>query len=211
MIVELFGLSKTGKTILKNRLKDLNYRTLDPKEITKIKRLVLFTKYLFKHPISTIKLFHILNTNHLSKNFKVRKMRNTYLITILAKYEFIKDKRDRIFADEMAFQSIFMILQEKSNKDEIKRIIDLLPKSDFIFLFERNKEERHKIYHKPHPTFSNPTMYPAGWLDIDYAKEWMKIMEYNYEIIKEIIEKEYKEDPSNFQDIEIKLPKIYTQ
>ena len=210
MIIELFGLSKTGKTIFKSNLKKLNYRTLDPKELSNNKRLLFFLKYLFKEPRNTIKLFYKLNTNNIYKNIKVRRMRNTYLITTLAKYQYLKGKTGKIFADEMALQSIFMILQKKSDKEEINKVINLLPKSDFIFLFERSKEQRHKIYEKPHPTFSNPTMYPGGWISIDFAKKWMESMEYNYEIIKKILNENYRENYSEFTNIEIDLPKIYS-
>src|SRR3989344_5166343 len=148
MIIELFGLSKTGKTIFKSNLKKLNYRTLDPKELSNNKRVLFFLKYFFKEPRNTIKLFYKLNTNNIYKNIKVRRMRNTYLITTLAKYQYLKGKTGKIFADEMALQSIFMILQKKSDKEEINKVINLLPKSDFIFLFERSKEQRHKIYEK---------------------------------------------------------------
>ena len=210
MIIELFGLSKTGKTIFKSNLKKLNYRTLDPKELSNNKRVLFFLKYLFKEPRNTIKLFYKLNTNNIYKNIKVRRMRNTYLITTLAKYQYLKGKTGKIFADEMALQSIFMILQKKSDKEEINKVINLLPKSDFIFLFERSKEQRHKIYEKPHPTFSNPTMYPGGWISIDFAKKWMESMEYNYEIIKNVLNEKYKENYSEFTNIEIDLPKIYS-
>jgi len=210
MIIELFGLSKTGKTIFKSNLKKLNYRTLDPKELSNNKRLLFFLKYLFKEPRNTIKLFYKLNTNNIYKNIKVRRMRNTYLMTTLAKYQYLKGKTGKIFADEMALQSIFMILQKKSDKEEINKVINLLPKSDFIFLFERSKEQRHKIYEKPHPAFSNPTMYPGGWISIDFAKKWMESMEYNYEIIKKILNENYRENYSEFTNIEIDLPKIYS-
>ena len=48
-------------------------------------------------------------------------------------------------------------------------------------------------------------MYPGGWIDINYAKKWMEIMEHNYEIIKEIILENYVE--STLKDSTLKIPK----
>ena len=104
-----------------------------------------------------------------------------------------------------------MILQKKSNEEEISKAINLLPKSNSILLFERSKEQRHEIYKKPHPIFTiNPTMYPGGWINVEYAKQWMENMEYNYEIIKKIIQENYQEDKLILKDLNLKLPKAYS-
>ena len=77
----------------------------------------------------------------------------------LAKYEYLKNKKEKIFTDEFSFQALFMILQKKSNEKEIRKIIKKLPKSEYLFLFEGNKiykvkdkEERYDIllfgYHR---------------------------------------------------------------
>ena len=135
-------------------------------------------------------------------------MRNSYLIGVLAKYEYLKNKKENIFTDEFSLQSIFMILQKKSNEKEIRKIIKKLPKSDYLFLFEGNKEWRHKAYQKKHPVHGG-TLMPGSGIDKDYAEEWMKIMEYNFEIIKKIIFEDYKEDKETFKELKLKYPKIY--
>jgi len=205
MIIEFFGLSKTGKTIFKNQIVNTKYLVLSPESLSPFKKITLFSKYLIKHPINTFYFFYKLNTYNLSKKLKVIKMRNTYLITVLAKYEFVKNSQKKILLEEFFLQSLFMIFQKKSTKSEIKKILTSFPNSDFILLFERPRKERHKIYEKPHTSFNNPTMYPGGWIDIDYAKKWMDVMEYNYEIIKELILENYVE--SSLKDSTLKIPK----
>jgi len=205
MIIEFFGLSKTGKTNFKNKIVSSEYLILNQESLSPFKKIILFSKYLIKRPINTFYIFYKLNTNNLSKKFKVIKMRNTYLITVLAKYELIKNLQKKILLDEFFLQSLFMIFQKKSTKSEIKKILTSFPNSDFILLFERSKKERYEIYEKPHTSFNNPTMYPGGWIDINYAKKWMEIMEHNYEIIKEIILENYVE--STLKDSTLKIPK----
>jgi hypothetical protein len=211
MIIELFGLSKTGKTITANSLRTQERYVFDFKKTTTLKKLSLFTNYTLRNPLTTIKLFHLLNKNHISTNYKVWLMRNSYLASVLAKYNLIKNKENQIFIEEFSLQSLFMILQKKSNKTEISKAINLLPKSNSLLLFERSREQRHKIYKKPHPTFRiNPTMYPGGWINVEYAKQWMENMEHNYEIIKEIIQENYQEDKLIFKELNLDLPKVYS-
>jgi len=217
MIIEFFGLSKTGKSSLKRKLKEAEYNVLNP--LSFLKKMLFFLKYLIKHPISTSFLFYKLNTNHIEfidfklsiyNQFRVLKMRNSYIISLLAKYEKAKKRKGLIFSDELAFQSLFMFFQRKADEQEIRSIIKMLPKSDLLCLFERSREERHKIYSIPHPNFKkNPTMFPGGWINVDYAKAWMNVMEYNYEIIKQIIQKDYKEAKNEFKGIPFKFPKTY--
>src|SRR3989344_6523827 len=101
MIIEFFGLSNTGK-------------------------FVLFIKHLILNPLNSLYLFKKLNSNRIQINFSpgkkslIRKMRNSYLAGVFAKYEYLKNKKDNIFTDEFSLQSLFMILQEKSNEKEIR-------------------------------------------------------------------------------------------
>ncbi|MCH7568289.1 MAG: hypothetical protein IIA87_02605 [Nanoarchaeota archaeon] len=137
-------------------------------------------------------------------------MRNSYLAFVLSKYEQIKNEKERIFIDEFSFQSLFMILQNKSSEENIQKIIRKLPKSDILFVFEANREKRHKAYKKLHPYKKGAILLPASWIDKSYAKSLMEVMEYNFEIIKKIILKNYNEDKEAVSEInKIKLPKEY--
>lgn len=208
MIVEFFGLSKTGKSILIRKLENEGKKVVKVNDASFLKKFFFFLKYLAKHPLNFIFLLYKMNTNWVKifrfsfcKYFKVFLMRNSYFIAALSKHERIKHNKENIFSDELLLQSLFMVFQKKSTIEEIKTTLKKLPKSDFVFLFERNKEQRHKIYRIPHPEFNNPTMFPGGWVDKNYAVSWMENMEYNYELIKQEIFTYYKEDKEFFSKI----------
>jgi len=214
MIIEFFGLSNSGKSVLKRELEKKGYKVSKLEKISRTMKFFLFIKHLILNPLNSLYLFNKLNSNRIQINLSpekkalIKKMRNSYLIGVLAKYEYLKNKKENIFTDEFSLQSIFMILQKKSNEKEIRKIIKKLPKSDYLFLFEGNKEWRHKAYQKKHPVHGG-TLMPGSGIDKDYAEEWMKIMEYNFEIIKKIIFEDYKEDKETFKELKLKYPKIY--
>ena len=214
MIIEFFGLSNTGKSVLKKELEKKGYEVSKSEKISKTMKFFLFIKHLILNPLDSFYLFKKLNSNRIQINFSpgkkslIRKMRNSYLTGVLAKCEYLKNKKENIFTDEFSFQSLFMILQKKSSENEIRKIIKKLPKSDYLFLFEGNKEWRHKAYQKKHPIHSG-TLMPGSGIDKDYAEEWMEIMEYNFEIIKKIIFEYYVEDKETFKELKLKYPKIY--
>lgn len=214
MIVEFFGLSNTGKSVLKKELEKKGYKVSRAENVSKMKKAILFIKYFILHPLNTAYLFLKLNSNNIllplssEKKSAIKKMRNSYLTGVLSKYEYLKDKKENIFTDEFSFQSLFMILQEKSNENEIKKILERLPKSDYLFLFEGKKEWRYKAYEKKHPIHSG-TLLPGSGIDKEYAKEWMRIMEYNFEIVKKIIQELYSEDKQTFKELNLEYPKIY--
>ena len=58
MIIEFFGLSKTGKTIFKNQIVNAEYLVLSPESLSPFKKITLFSKYLIKHPINTFYFFY---------------------------------------------------------------------------------------------------------------------------------------------------------
>ena len=214
MIIEFFGLSNSGKSVLKRELEKKGYKVSKPEKISRTMKFFLFIKHLILNPLNSLYLFNKLNSNRIQINLSpekkalIKKMRNSYLIGVLAKYEYLKNKKENIFTDEFSLQSIFMILQKKSNEKEIRKIIKKFPSSDYLFLFEGNKEWRHKAYQKKHPVHGG-TLMPGSGIDKDYAEEWMKIMEYNFEIIKKIIFEDYKEDKETFKELKLKYPKIY--
>lgn len=214
MIIEFFGLSNTGKSVLKKELEKKGYKVSKPEKPQKKIKFLLFIKHLILNPLNAIYLFKKLNSNRIQINLSpekkslIRKMRNSYLVGVLAKYEYLKNKKEIIFTDEFSFQSLFMILQKKSNENEIKKILKRLPKSDYLFLFEGKKEWRHKAYQKKHPVHGG-TLMPGSGIDKSYAEKWMEIMEYNFEIIKKIILESYQEDKETFKELKLNYPLIY--
>jgi len=217
MIVEIFGLSKTGKSIFMERLVKEKKNVLEFEKESFFKKSFFLSQYLLKHPITSFYLFYKLNSNHLKiKNLKIYdylrilSMRNSYLAAVLSKSEMMQNINSLIFTDEFALQSIFMIFQTKTNERQIKKVMNAMPKSDFVFLFEKNREKRHEIYKKPHPQFKNPTMFPGGWINKAYAKSWMENMEFNYVFIKKIILEKYEEDKASFKNLNADFQNIYS-
>jgi len=245
MIVEFFGLSKSGKSTLKRILAQKGYstsrtsvlKTDDPSFVIKN---IFFLKHLILHPLNVLHLFYKLNTKHIplkqltpKDRLKISKMRNFYLAAVLSKYEQIKNKKENIFVDEFSFQNLFMILQTKSDKKALGNILNKLPKSDYLFLFERSSRKRHNAYKLPHIYKSPSTLLPGSWINKVYAQLWMNSMEYNFQIIKGIIKEKYKEDKEHFKhlikviketapeklgedkhsfkDLKLKPPKIYVR
>ncbi len=214
MIIEFFGLSNTGKSVLKKELEKKGYAVSRTEKLSKTRKFFLFIKHFVLNPFNTFYLFKKLNSNSIQISLSsenkslIKKMRNSYLAGVLSKYEYLKNKNENIFTDEFSFQSLFMIFQKKSNENEIKRILKRLPKSDYLFLFEGKKEWRHKAYQKKHPIHSG-TLMPGSGIDKNYAEKWMEIMEYNFEIIKKIILEKYEEDKETFKELKLNYPKIY--
>lgn len=214
MIIEFFGLSNTGKSVLKKELEKRGYKVSRTEKLSKTRKFFLFIKHLILNPLDALYLFKKLNSNKIQiplsseKKSAIKKMRNSYLVGVLSKYEYLKNTKQNIFTDEFSFQALFMILQKKGSENEIKKILERLPKSDYLFLFEGKKEWRHKAYQKKHPIHGG-TLMPGSGIDKNYAEKWMEIMEYNFEIIKKIILENYSEDKETFKELKLNYPKIY--
>jgi len=214
MIVEFFGLSKTGKSILADKLKKQNYKVIDENEINLLKKIFFLFAYIFKNPLSTVYLFNKLNTNHidiplpLKIKLRILIMRNSYLAGVLSKYQRIKNNKQLQFVQEFFLQALFIILQSKSNEKELRQILSKFTKSEYLFLFERDKKRRHEIYHKPHLTHNKSLMFPGAEISKKYAIAWMEVMEYNYNIIKRLILEIYQEDKTAFEKVNSSLPMV---
>jgi len=181
MIIEFFGLSRTGKTTLMEKIRNKNFRTLT--ETSDLIKLFYFLRRFFKSPIKVSYLLYKLNRNYLKlkqssfkKYLQISIMRNSYLIGTLSKYERAITKKGIVISDELPTQSLFMILQSKSTAEEVKKVLAALPLPEILFIFELPKKFR-ELRHKS-------TRYPAQWIDKSYALDWLENSEFNYEIIK---------------------------
>jgi len=188
--IELFGLSRSGKTSLLKELIKKGNKGILTRDISSEKKLFFLFKYFLKRPIKTLYLFLKLNTNWIIYNnislkdyIKIFKMRNSYLGSVLGKYEIVKNKKEKFYIDEFIIQALFMIIQKKSDEKEIKNLLKKLPSIGEIMLVESNKKERYKRIKN--------TRFPAQQISEDYSIEWMKNSEYNYKIIKKILIKKY--------------------
>lgn len=188
--IQLFGLSRSGKTSLLKHLIKNGKRGILSEEGKKPMKLMFFARYFLKNPLSTICLFHKLNTNKIMLNelglavyFKIFLLRNSYLVGVLSKYESTKKLKQPFFIDEFLLQSVFMILQRKSSEKEIMDVLRHLPEQNKILLIESDSEERYKRIKN--------TRFPGEQINRAYSIEWMKNSEFNYRIIKGILLRNY--------------------
>lgn len=186
--LELFGLSRSGKSTYAESLAGGFDLIKNPKN--KFALFWNFSKFLFKNPIKTLKLFSILNSNKLSlksltfsEKFRIFLMRNSYLLAVLAKTKYLKSNKPTIF-DEFLTQSIFIIIQSKSTKKELEKVLSLLNSPCNILLFEELKFVRYKRFAQHR--------FPGGHINKEYSLEWMKNQEHNYKLIKELLLEKYK-------------------
>ncbi|NCO11497.1 hypothetical protein CO038_04720 [Candidatus Pacearchaeota archaeon CG_4_9_14_0_2_um_filter_39_13] len=206
MIIEFFGLSNSGKSVLKKHLEEKGHSVMKFEKISSTTKIMLLVKSFFLHPARNTLLFLKLNSNpleirNLPFNARISSslMRNSYLASVLAKEEYLKRSSEKIYTDEYSFQSVFMILQKKASEEEIRQLISWLPKSDFLVFFRGSKILRDKAYKIRHP-FRKGTLLPGSNFSEEYGKAWMDSMEYNFRILEKIISKDYKET-EKFPDI----------
>lgn len=189
-VVELYGLSRAGKTTLLKKLISEGNKGLLSEDLTSKEKLFFFLNHFIREPIKTTKIFYRTNTNWLIlKDIQLKCyiemffLRNSYLAAVFAKYEKLRKSRKVTFVDEFLIQSLQIILQKKSSKKEILAVLKTLPKTGEILLLESSIKERYDRIKK--------TRFPGEQISREYAMVWMKNTEENYKIIKEILHKHY--------------------
>ena len=182
---ELFGLPKSGKTTLLASLTKKGYRTVPVGAHTSIHMLFYFLLYSVKHPFSTGYLFWKMNTNRirevalgLRERSLVLRMRNSYLAAALSKSEQLRSG-DKPIIDEFLLQSLFMIIQIKSRREVLEKIMKYLPRSENILLVEAPKRLREQRLLR--------VKTPARALNQEYKARWIENSEYNYAIVRDIL------------------------
>lgn len=204
-LIEVFGISRTGKTTTLKGLKAKGEKIISPDDVGFMSKFYNLSKFTLKHPLKTIYLFYKTNTNHITlkelksiEYLKILSMRNSYLGSALAKSEIIKTLNyERIYTDEFSLQLIFMIYQRKMTKEELQKLLPKLPKANKIIFMWIDKEIRYQR--------SYIDGFPAQKISNDYAMAWMETMEYNFELIKEVLKEsdEYEiiKDTSEWEKI----------
>ena len=213
MIVEFFGLSNTGKSVMKRKLESKGHLTGKYEEVSLGRKFGNFLVYFLRHPGKTGYLFLKLNGHGLGKGlgigkrFKIWKMRNSYLAGVLGKAEHYSKIKEEIFVDEFGLQALFMILHRKGEEKEVRKLLRALPLGGKVVVFKGNDRLRKAAYKKKHP-FRPGTLMPGSGIDSGFAREWMKIMRYNFKIVERVIGKDFKADGFG-KSIGIKGPKSY--
>jgi hypothetical protein len=114
---------------------------------------------------------------------KIFLMRNSYLSAVFGRYEQLKNIKREIIVDEFFLQSLFIIFQVKVKEEKLEEILKIMLLPSKIYLFEIPKIIRDKRLKE--------TEFPGEKINKEYAREWMKNSEYNYQIIKKILLKKY--------------------
>ncbi len=206
-IIEIFGLPKSGKTSLMKELKSRGFNVAlskyqrnpnnpEDRNVVKtestLKKTLFFLRHFLMHPWKSIYLFYKLNSNWIIipglngiDYIKIGIMRNKYLAAVLGRYYLVEKMNEKIFIDEFIFQSLFMILQKKSDEKEIKRVLRCLPEAYKILVIEIDKKERERRMRKS--ISEGQTII----LKNEYIKDRDKNQTFNYDIIKRIMDKEY--------------------
>ena len=190
-IVEIFGLAKSGKTLLFKELIKKGYKGLSHEEISTAQKILFFLEFFLKRPLNTIYFFYKTNTNWIKLKslafkdyFEIFKMRNSYLAAVLSKYEIAKKYKRKILVDEFLLQSLFMILHKKANEQEIRKIMEKMPHSGDILLVEESRKKRlNRLRNRK---------TPARNLNKEFLEIWWTNIEFNYNIVKRMILKKYK-------------------
>tara|TARA_Y100000310_G_C20694281_1_gene824402 strand:- start:592 stop:1368 length:777 start_codon:yes stop_codon:yes gene_type:complete len=196
MIVEFFGLSNSGKSVLKKRIGQSGEQTLRFEDFSAGKKFSLFLKYFFAHPISTKLTFIKLNCNKIDfsgsfiDRFKIWKMRNSYLAAVFAKAAYLSKVDEKIFVDEYICQSLFMIFNKNVKEKEVESILNRLPRSDYVVIFRGDKKRRDFLYNLKHPNKPGKLL-PGSFINEQFGKKWLEVMEHNFPIIERVLRKRY--------------------
>lgn len=211
IIFEFFGLPKAGKSFYRDRLipsnKNIkNYKSF--KEPSDFFKFFYFLKFFILNPIRTFYLFYILVKRgvYLSSSpwisFKAFFMRISYLIGSLSKSEIIKNLEGRVLVEDFTTQALFMIFHQKAKKRELLKVLEILPKPDYLCLFEVEKETRWKRLEEI--TFLDRV------ISRNYSEQWMKNSDENYTLIKGILIDQFKEDSKMRGELQLKPKKSFS-
>jgi len=188
--IEMFGLTKSGKTTLYKKLIQKGHKGLEFDKLSRLSKIFNFTKFMVKHPIKFSYLFFKMNTNRIrlsslkaGERFAIFSTRNSYLSAVFSKYEYSKKKRGTFFVDEFLLQSLFVIKQEKASEKEIRSILSVIPQSSRILLVEEDSKERWKRHKRVKKRARN--------LNKEYRDIWVKNSNFNYNIIRKVLFEEY--------------------
>ena len=189
-IIQVFGLSQSGKTTYLKNLAKKSHNVLLVQNAYFFRRLLFLFFHFLKNPLKVAYIFFKLNRNWIrfrgipKKSYlKIFLMRNSYMGAALANYEIALNERRKIFLDESLVQSLFMIIQTKSSKKEFLELFNRMGIDDKVLLIENDEKTRYERLYR--------IRFPGEQINKTYALEWMKNMEFNYKIIKQILQKKY--------------------
>jgi len=185
MIIELYGLSGSGKTSLAREFaKKTDFKTIKVKKKTEL----IFYNFLFliKHPIKFFVTLFYLVSNSKGLRMFYSKFMNSFL-HFNAKYQ--KALRcDKAILDEGYFQNIISIFEKEIDSEFLKRYLKFLLWPDLLFVFDNvDFDERLKRITKRGYGIAN-------YLKKEEKASWEKVVEKNDRTFK----KNLKNIPVNY-------------
>ena len=179
MIIEFYGLSGTGKTILAKKFAESeNFELI--KVRTKKELLWYNFLYFVKRPIKFILTFFNLASNFGNRKLFYYKFMNTFLHHN-AKYEKALKKKNALI-DEGHAQNIISVFEKEIDDKKLKEYIKYLSKPDLLVVFcvesDRRKDFIKKRGYSSRENFGE-----------NYKKNWEKITEHNDEVFRNILDK----------------------
>ena len=206
MIVELYGLTGSGKTYLSNKLKERGFSL--SKFDSKFSKYLNSVFFIFLHPVLSFSLWHNLsrfpnnstNLLPLRKRLKLNLTRNILLLATMAQYMESRSHRDAVVLDEGFFQIIHTVFERKVKDYKLKRLMELIPKPEILILVNSTKESRER-------RFAQGGYPRKDEFGSKYFDEWYEVMKLNDLKIRKVL----KDEDYNFLIREFDIPKNYSQ
>ena len=179
MLIELYGLPGSGKTILAKKIaKEKGYKII---KIRSKRELVFYNLiFLIKHPYKFfVQLFFLINNSNNLKFFYFKLM-NTFL-DYNAKYQKAKKYKNAIL-DQGYFLNVFALFDDAISKEKMKKYLSYLLKPNLLIILDisfNESVERAK----------NRGYFARENFSEEYKNKWQKAIEKNNELFLNIIDK----------------------
>ncbi len=191
MIIEFFGLSGTGKTIIGrelSRLLEIEYINVDS-FFEKIKYALI---YFFTSPLKTVwLLFKTIKESGLSLNLMRQKLFILFCMAVRNQKALEKGRKIAVILDEGMAEYGLTLFEKEINEEEAKKYFQKNVTADIFVILRTDSDERIK-------RMGQKTKIPRSDLGIDIRK-WQLIQENNEEVFRRVFERYF--DDRNFIEI----------
>jgi len=192
MIIEFFGLSGTGKTVIGrelSRMLKIEYINVDS-FFEKIK-YALF--YFFTSPLKTTRLFFkTINESGLSFNLMRQKLFILFCMAIRNQKALGKGGNGVVILDEGMAEYGLTLFEKEINEEEVRKYLQKNTAFDILVILRTDSNERIR-------RMEQKTKIPRSHLGIDIGK-WQLIQENNEKVFRRVFERYF--DDRNFIEVD---------